>query len=329
MEGTIDGETTMKRVGFFAITLLLCAQVFAQPYPSKPVRLIVPFAAGGNVDITARQIAPGMSELLGQNMIVDNRVGAGGVIGAEAVAKAAPDGYTLMMGSNSTVSVAPSLYPKLGYHPVRDFAPVSLVATTPFVLVVHPSVPARSVKDLISLAKTRTGRLSMASGGTGSSNQLVGELFQSLTGARFTHIPYKGAGPAGVDLMAGQVDLLFDQLSSSVGPIKSGRIRALAVTSAARTAVFPDIATMKEAGVADFEVTNITGVLAPAGTPADIIAKLNAALSKVLASAATKERFAGLALEAAPGTPEQFAAYIRDDFARWTKVVRDANIKVE
>jgi tripartite-type tricarboxylate transporter receptor subunit TctC len=319
----------MRIITGAVMALAFSLQTFAQNYPVKPVRLIVPFAAGGNVDITARQIAPGLSESLGQNFIVDNRVGAGGVIGAELVAKSPPDGYTLMMGSNSTVSVAPALYPKLNYHPVRDFAPVSLVATTPFVLVVHPSVPVKSVKELIALAKTKAGRLSMASGGTGSSNQLVGELFQSLTGARFTHVPYKGAGPAGVDLMAGQVDLLFDQLSSSVGPIKSGRIRALAVTSANRAAVFPDIPTAQEAGVAGFEVTNITGVLAPANTPADIVARLNAALLKVLASASTKERFAGLALEAAPGTPEQFAAYIKEDFARWSKVVKDANIKVD
>ena len=319
----------MRIISGAVIALAFSLQTFAQNYPVKPVRLIVPFAAGGNVDITARQIAPGLSELLGQNFIVDNRVGAGGVIGAEAVAKAAPDGYTLMMGSNSTVSVAPSLYPKLAYHPVRDFAPVSLVATTPFVLVVHPSVPVKSVKELIALAKTKPGRLAMASGGTGSSNHLVGELFQSLTGAKFTHVPYKGGGPAGVDLMAGQVDLLFDQLSSSVGPLKSGRIRALAVTSAARTAVFPDIPTMKEAGVADFEVTNITGVLAPAGTSADIIGRLNAAILKVLGSASIKERFAGLALEPAPSTPEQFSVYIKEDFARWTKVVKDASIKVD
>jgi len=319
----------MRIISGAVIALAFSLQTFAQNYPVKPVRLIVPFAAGGNVDITARQIAPGLSELLGQNFIVDNRVGAGGVIGAEAVAKAAPDGYTLMMGSNSTVSVAPSLYPKLAYHPVRDFAPVSLVATTPFVLVVHPSVPVKSVKELIALAKTKSGRLAMASGGTGSSNHLVGELFQSLTGAKFTHVPYKGGGPAGVDLMAGQVDLLFDQLSSSVGPLKSGRIRALAVTSAARTAVFPDIPTMKEAGVADFEVTNITGVLAPAGTSAEIIGRLNAAILKVLGSASVKERFAGLALEPAPSTPEQFSVYIKEDFARWTKVVKDASIKVD
>src|SRR5258706_13208666 len=304
------------RIAFAGITLAFAATAAAQTYPSKPVRLIVPFAAGGNVDITARQIAPGVSELLGQNVIVDNRVGAGGIIGAEAVAKSAPDGYTLMMGSNSTVSVAPSLYPKLSYHPVRDFAPISLVATTPFVLVVHPSVPAKTVKVLVSIAKSKPAKMTMASGGTGSSNQLVGELFQSLTGAKFTHVPYKGAGPAGVDLMAGQVDLLFDQLSSSVGPIKSGKIRALAVTSAARTGVFPDIPTMKEAGVADFEVTNITGVLAPAGTSAEIITRLNAAILKVLPAPATKKRFPGLALDAAPGTPEQIFAYIKEEFAR-------------
>src|SRR5258706_15257411 len=169
------GEHMNIHIAFASITLALAATAIAQTYPSKPVRLIVPFAAGGNVDITARQIAPGVSELLGQNVIVDNRVGAGGIIGAEGVAKSAPDGYTLMMGSNSTVSVAPSLYPKLSYHPVRDFAPISLVATTPFVLVVHPSVPAKTVKDLIALARAKPGRLSMASGGTGSSNQLVGE----------------------------------------------------------------------------------------------------------------------------------------------------------
>jgi tripartite-type tricarboxylate transporter receptor subunit TctC len=228
----------MRYLAFTGITLVAAATCAAQPYPTKPIRLIVPFAAGGNVDITARQIAPGVSDLLGQNVIVDNRAGAGGIIGAELVAKSAPDGYTLMMGSNSTVSVAPSLYPKISYHPVRDFAPISLVATTPFVLVVHPSVPAKSVRELVALAKSAPRKMSMASGGTGSSNHLVGELFQSLTGARFTHIPYKGAGPAGVDLMAGQVDLLFDQLSSSVGPIKSGKIRALAVTSSARVPTF-------------------------------------------------------------------------------------------
>jgi len=317
------------RIALAAIALAFTAAAGAQNYPTKPIRLIVPFAAGGTVDISARGIAPGLSELLGQNVIVDNRGGAGGIIGADLVAKAAPDGYTLLMGSNSTVSVAPSLYPKNPYHPIRDFAPISLVATTPFVLVAHPSVPAKTVKELIALARSKPGRLTMASGGTGSSNHLVGELFQSLTGTKLTHVPYKGAAPAGVDLMAGQVDLLFDQLPTSVGPAKAGKFRALAVTSKARAAVLPEVPTMLESGMPNFEVINITGVLAPAGTPADILEKLNAATLKVLSQPAVRERFAAIALEARGGTPGEFAAFIKEDFARWTKVVKEANIKVE
>ena len=317
------------RIALATLAMAVATTAAAQGYPNKPIRLVVPFAAGGNVDITARQVAPGMSELLGRPVLVENRVGASGIIAAELVAKSPPDGYTLMMGSNSTVSIVPSLYPKLPYHPLRDFAPVSLVATTPFVLVVHPSVPAKTVAELIALAKAEPGKLTMASGGPGSANHLVGEYFQTITGTRFTHVPYKGAGPAGVDLIGGQVNILFDQMSSSVAAIKSGKIRALAVTSAARTAILPDIPTMKEAGVPDFVLTNITGVLAPAGTPADIIDKLNAAILKVLALPATRERFAGLALEAAPSTPEQFSAYIKEDLARWTKVVKDGDIKVD
>jgi tripartite-type tricarboxylate transporter receptor subunit TctC len=319
----------MKTVHALITLLVLIAPAWAQQYPSKPVRIIVPFAPGGAVDITARAIAPGLTEQLGQSFVVDNRGGAGGIIGADLVAKAAPDGYTLLMGSNSTVSVAPSLYPKNPYHPIRDFAPISLVATMPFVLDVHPSVPAKSVKELIALAKAKPGRLSMASGGTGSSNHLVGELFQSLTSAKFTHVPYKGAGPAGVDLMAGQVDLLFDQLASSANYIKSGKLRALAVTSKARAAVIPAVPTMLESGVPNLEATNITGVLAPAGTPAEIIAKLHAAVAKAANQSVVKERFAGIGVEAVGSTPAEFAAYIKEDFARWTKVVKDANIKVE
>ncbi len=319
----------MKKFCVLSALLTLSTTVSAQGYPLKPIRLIVPFAPGGTVDISARGIAPGLSELLGHNVIVDNRAGAAGIIGADLVAKAAPDGYTLLMGSNSTVSVAPSLHPKNPYHPIRDFAPISLVATTPFVLVVHPSVPVRTVQQLIALAKSKPGRLTMASGGTGSSNHLVGELFQSLTGARFTHVPYKGAAPAGVDLMAGQVDLLFDQLSTSVAPVKSGKFRALAVASKTRAAVVPEVPTMAESGVPNYEVINVTGVLAPANTPAEIIDKLNAAMLKVLSQPAVRERFAAIGLDARGGTPGEFAAFIKEDFAKWTKVVKDANIKVE
>lgn len=299
----------------------------AQPYPSKPVRLVVPFPPGGTVDISARAIAPALSEILGQNVIVDNRGGAAGMIGSALVAKAAPDGYTLLMGSNSTLSVAPSLSPGvIQYNPIRDFAPITLVNTTPFALVVHPSVPAKSVREFIALAKSRRDHLTMGSGGVG---HLVGELFQSLTGTKFTNVPYQGAGPAGAALIGGHVDLMFDQLSQSVGPVRAGRTRALAVTSKARVAAVPQVPTMLEAGVRNFEVTNITGVLASAGTTPDIINKLNAAILKVLALPATRERFSVIVLEPAPSTPEQFAAYIKADLARWMKVVKEAGIQTQ
>jgi len=312
----------------FAVTTFAFAVTTgaAETYPSRPIRLIVPFPPGGTVDISSRAIAPALSEVLGQNVVVDNRGGAAGLIGADLAAKAAPNGYTLMMGSNSTLSVAPSLHAKSPYHPVRDFAPISLVGMTPFVLVVHPSVPAKTVKEFIALAKSKPNGLTMGSGGVG---HLVGELFQTMTGTRFTHVPFQGVGPASIALMGGHVDLIFDQLTTSVGPIKSGKTRALAISSKNRSALVPDVPTMREAGVPNFVVTSITGVLAPAGTPADIIDKLNAAILKVLSLPATKERFAGIALETAPSTPAQFSDYIKEDFARWTKVVKDANIKLE
>jgi tripartite-type tricarboxylate transporter receptor subunit TctC len=302
------------------------ASVVAQTYPTRPIRLVVPFPPGGTVDISARAIAPGLAEILGQNVIVENRGGAAGVIGTDLVAKAAPNGYTLLMGSNSTFSVAPAINPNTPYNPVRDFTAVTLVGATPFALVVHPSVPAKGVKDLVALARPKAGHLTMGSGGAG---HLVGELFQSTTGVKFTHVPYQGAGPAGIALMGGQVDLMFDQLTTSLAPVKSGRTRALAVSSQRRTALLPEVPTMLEAGVAGFVVTSVTGVLAPAGTPAEIVGRLNAAVHKVLALPATKERFAGIALETAPSTPAELAAYVKEDLARWTKVVKEAGIKPE
>ena len=299
----------------------------AQTYPAKPVRLVVPFPPGGTVDVTARAISPALSEALGQNVIVDNRGGAQGMVGSAFVAKAPPDGYTLLLGSNSTLSVAPSLAPGLiQYNPVRDFAPIVGVGATPFVLVVHPSVPARTVKEFIALAKKQPGKLNMASGGVG---HLVGEHFQTLTGTKFVHVPYQGTGPAGIALMGGQVDLLFDQLATSIGPIKGGRIRPLAVSFAQRAAALPEVPTMTEAGVKNFEVTSITAVLGPAGTPAEIVKRVNAAVHKALNAPATKERFAAVVLEPWPVSPEQLSAYIKEDWARWQKVVKDANIPTE
>ncbi len=302
---------------------------FAQAYPAKPIRLIIPFVPGGAVDITARTVAPGLSEELGGSVIVENKVGAGGTIGADFVAKAPPDGYTLMLGSNSTLSVAPSLFPKNPYDPIRDFAPISLINTTPFVLVVRGSLDARSLDEFIRIAKGKPGQLTMGSGGTGSSSHLVGELFQLLTRTQITHIPYKGAGQAGVDLLAGQIDLLFDQLASSTNNIRAGKIRAIAVASRTRAVAIPDVPTMAEAGLANFEVTNIIGILAPANTPLDIVEKINAAMRNVLARPVVRERFQAIGVDTAPSTPMAFGAYIKEDLAKWAKVVKEAGIKVE
>ena len=307
----------------------LAAPAFAQQYPSKPIRVIVPFAAGGNVDITARLVAPGLGEALGQPIVVENKPGAGGTIGADLVAKSAPDGYTLLMGSNSTFSVAPSLYPKNPYHPVSDFAPVIMLASAPFVLVTNPGVAAKDARELVALAKASPGKLAMSSAGTGSSNHLVGELFQAISGARFTHVPYKGSGQALTDLMGGQVNLHFDQITSAAGHIQSGKLKALMVTARERVPMLPDVPTAAEAGYPTFEATNVTGLIAPAGTPRDIVDRLNAAAQKVLAQPAVRAKFAEIGAQAAGGTPEAFAGYIREDFAKWTRIVKEANVKVE
>jgi tripartite-type tricarboxylate transporter receptor subunit TctC len=312
-----------------AVLALVATGALAQPYPAKSIRIIVPFAPGGNVDITARLVAPALGEALGQAVIVENKPGAGGTIGADQVAKSAPDGYTLLMGSNSTFSVAPSLYPKNPYHPVRDFAPVIMIASAPFVLVTYPGLAAKDTRELVALAKASPGKLTMSSAGTGSSNHLVGELFQEISGARFTHVPYKGSGQALTDLMGGQVNLHFDQITSASSYIQAGKLRALMVTAPARVPMLPDVPTASEAGYPTFEATNVTGLIAPAGTPREIIDKLNAATQKVIAQPAIREKFAGIGAEATGGSPEQFAAYIRDDLAKWTRIVKEANVKVD
>ena len=319
----------MFRTFAAVVSILVSLTAAAQPYPSKSIRIIVPFAPGGNVDITARLVAPGLSEALGQAVIVENKPGAGGTIGADMVAKSPPDGYTLLMGSNSTFSVAPSLYPNNPYNPMRDFAPVIMIASAPFVLVTNPAFAAKDTKELVALAKASPGKLTMSSAGTGSSNHLVGELFQEISGARFTHIPYKGSGQALTDLMGGQVNLHFDQITSASSFIQAGKLRALMVTAPKRVPMLPDVPTAAEAGYPSFEATNVTGLIAPAGTPREIVDKLNAATQKVIAQAAVREKFAGIGAETTGGTPEQFGAYIRDDLSKWTRIVKDANVKVD
>ena len=307
----------------------LAGTAWAQPYPSRPIRVIVPFVPGGNVDITARTVAPALGDALGQPVVVENRPGAAGMVGAQAMMSSPADGYTLMMGSNSSLAVAPNLYPSWPYDPVKGIAPISNLAITPFVLVVKLGLPAQSLAELVKLAKEKPGQLSMASGGNGSSNHLVGELFQMMTGLKFSHVPYKGTGAALVDLAGGQVDLLFDQASSTVPNVRGGKIRALAVASSSRQSALPDTPTFAEAGLRDFEIDNFTGLVGPAGMPADAVAKVHAAAVKALATPQVRERFASLGVQPVGDTPEQFGAVIREDLARWSRVIKSAGVKVE
>ena len=307
----------------------LAGTAWAQPYPSRPIRVIVPFVPGGNVDITARTVAPALGDALGQPVVVENRPGAAGMVGAQAMMSSPADGYTLMMGSNSSLAVAPNLYPSWPYDPIRGIAPISNLAITPFVLVVKLGLPAQSLAEFVKLAREKPGQLSMASGGNGSSNHLVGELFQMMTGLKFSHVPYKGTGAALVDLAGGQVDLLFDQASSTVPNVRGGKIRALAVASSSRQSALPDTPTFAEAGLRDFEIDNFTGLVGPAGMPADAVAKVHAAAVKALATPQVRERFASLGVQPVGDTPEQFGAVIREDLARWSRVIKSAGVKVE
>ena len=307
----------------------LASTAWAQPYPSRPIRVIVPFVPGGNVDITARTVAPALGDALGQPVVVENRPGAAGMVGAQAMMSSPADGYTLMMGSNSSLAVAPNLYPSWPYDPVKGIAPISNLAITPFVLVVKLGLPAQSLAEFVKLAKEKPGQLSMASGGNGSSNHLVGELFQMMTGLKLSHVPYKGTGAALVDLAGGQVDLLFDQASSTVPNVRGGKIRALAVASSSRQSALPDTPTFAEAGLRDFEIDNFTGLVGPAGMPADAVAKVHAAAVKALATPQVRERFASLGVQPVGDTPEQFGAVIREDLARWSRVIKSAGVKVE
>jgi tripartite-type tricarboxylate transporter receptor subunit TctC len=289
----------------------------------------VPYAPGGNIDITARIIAPGMSETLGQQVVIDNRGGAGGTLGADIGAKAAPDGYTLTLGSTGTLSTAPPLYPRLGYDPVKDFAFASLVNNVPLVLESHPSIPAKTVKEFIALAKSRPGKITMGSSGAGTTNHLSGELFQSATGTKFVHIPYKGSGPGLIDLMGGQIDIFFDQLSASIGYIQTGRLRALAVTTIKRASAMPELPTIAESGIPGFDSSTWTAIIMPAATPQDVVLKVHGALIKTLRTKTTRDAFARLGAETLESSPEETARFVKEDLAKWTRVVREAGIKLE
>jgi tripartite-type tricarboxylate transporter receptor subunit TctC len=301
---------------------------WAQTYPEKPIRLVVPFAAGGTSDILARLVAPPLRTALGQTVLVDNRPGAASNIGAEIVAKAPPDGYTLLMGTPALAS-NPTLYGKVSYDPIESFAPVSLLVEIPIVLVVHPSLPVKSVRELIALAKARPGQLNFGSSGNGGIGHLVGELFRSSTGVDMVHVPFKGNGPALVALMGGALELTFSDIAGASPYVKAGKMRALAITSARRSTIFPNMPTMAEAGVRGFEASSWFAIFAPVKTPRPVIDKLNAAFVQVLRGAEMHERLTGLGFEVVGNKPEELGAFLKSEIAKWSKVVRDSGARVE
>jgi tripartite-type tricarboxylate transporter receptor subunit TctC len=322
-------RTIRRAVGALALAVACGAHAQA-PYPNHPVRIVVPFPAGGTTDILARATAQKLTEGLGQPFVVENRPGAAGNIGAELVAKSPPDGYTMLMGTVGTHAINPSLYDKMPYDHVKDFVPVVLVAGVPNVLVVHPSVPVKSVQELIAYAKANPGKLNFASSGAGTSIHLSGELFKTMTGVSMQHVPYKGSSPALADLTGGQVQLMFDNLPSALPLIKAGKLRALAVTSLTRSTVLPDLPTVSESGLAGFDSSSWFGLLAPAGTPKDVVARVNGEVAKWLATPDAKEKLAAQGAIVASGlAPEDFTRHIASETAKWQKVVKESGAKVE
>jgi tripartite-type tricarboxylate transporter receptor subunit TctC len=312
-----------------SVLAVLAAGGQAQTYPTHPIRLVVPFPAGGTTDILAREVGQKLSVSLGQSVVIDNRPGAAGNIGSDLVAKSAPDGYTLLMCTVSTHAINPNLYAKLPYDHLKDFVPVVLVASVPNVLEVTPALPVNSVADLIRLAKEKPGQINFASSGSGTSIHLSGELFKTQAGVDMTHVPYKGSAPALTDLIGGQVQVMFDNLPSSLPQIKAGKLRAIAVTSAQRAPALPDIPTIAESGLPGFEATSWFGIVAPTGTPPAIIARINADVNQWLQSPEAREKLLAQGALAAGGTPEQFAAYIRAETEKWAKVVKASGAKVD
>jgi tripartite-type tricarboxylate transporter receptor subunit TctC len=301
----------------------------AQAYPTKPVRMIVGFPPGGGTDILARIVAQKLADAWGQQVIVENRPGASATIGANVVAKAAPDGYTLAMGQLTPNAIAPALYPKLPYDALKDFVPITLVGTSPNILVVNPALPAKNLAELVAYAKARPGRLTYASSGPGSLQHIAAELFKSMAGVDLVHIPFKGSGQAVVDLVAGQVDMNFDSIPATIQHIRSGKLRALAVTSARRASGFADVPTIAESGYPGYDLTTWWGLFAPAGTPEDVLERVHADAVATLRNPEVRERFAGLSVDPGGGSRGDFAGYVREEVAKYARIVKQLGIKVE
>jgi tripartite-type tricarboxylate transporter receptor subunit TctC len=311
-----------------AVLLATAIPAWAQQYPVRSIRLVVPFPPGGGTDTMARVVAPKLSEFLGQQVVVENRGGAGATIGAEVAAKSAPDGYTLMLAT-ITNAIGASLYSRLNYDLVRDFAPITRLATTPHILVVHPSVPVKTVKEFVALAKAKPGELAYSSSGSGSAAHLAGELFNSLTGVKTTHVPYKGGGPSMIALVGGEVSVAFATMPSAIGYVRAGRLRGIAVTTDRRSPSTPELPTISETGVAGYEAGSWYGLSAPAGTPKEIIARLHAETIKVVALPDVKERLFNAGFEIVTSTPGEFAAFTRNEIQKWGKIVKAAGLKVD
>lgn len=321
--------TILLLFGLFAtLSQPSAAQTSAAPYPNRPIRMIAPSGAGGPVDVICRAVSQGLGEVLGQQLVVENRVGAAGLIGTESVVKSAPDGYTLLFGFSGPLAIVPNLNPNTPYDPQRDLVAISQVAVAPYVLLVHPSVPAKSVKQLVALAKSRPGKMNFGSGGIGVGIHMAGELFKVAAGVNIVHVPYKGAAPAMSALMAGEVDMMFNGMSPAIPHIKSGRVRALAVGGAKRSSLLPELPTVKEAGF-EFNTEGWYGILAPRGTPPVIITRLHEATVRALAGPELKGILAKMAVETVGSLPADFARQIRDESAVWAKVIKAAGIKAQ
>jgi tripartite-type tricarboxylate transporter receptor subunit TctC len=321
-------KTLLTPLLSYALLLVSAASTFAaDAYPAKPVRFVITFPAGGPTDVVVRLIGQGLTSEWGQPMIIDNRGGAGGIVGTEIVAKAAPDGYSFLVGTAGGMTINPALQPKLPYDSFRDFAPVGMLVMNPQILVAHPSVAAKNVKELVALAKAKPGQLNFASAGTGTATHLGLELLKLTTGLEAVHVPYKGGAPATADLIAGQVQLLWVSIPSVLPHVKSGRLRALAVSTAKRSGSAPDVPTVAESGYPGFEYANWNALFAPAKTPAAIVNKVNASVVKILNDPEVAQRLSSQGADPAPGTPDALARYMRSDYERWKKVIKAAGIK--
>ncbi len=323
---------TVTRVLLFAAALATVAAAVparAQTWPAKPIRLIVPYPPGGTTDLLGRGIGQKLSESLGQQVVIENRPGAGGSIGADLAAKSKPDGYTLLLGTIATHAINPNLYPDNPYDPAKDFAPVALVATMPNLLVVNPSVPAKSVRELIALARSKPGALAFASAGSGTTQHLSGEIFKKMAGIDMLHIPYKGNAPAVTDLVGGQVQVMFDNIPISLQQVRAGKLRALAVTGPKRSGVLPDVPTIAEAALPGYSVTSWFALFAPAGTPAAIVARLNKETNMALADRVLRQQLVNQGIEPSSGTAGQLAAHVQAELLRWKKIVAESGARVE